>query len=321
MQIGVDKLMNFITILKHKLEILINFFTLSNSKNDVKSTTNKIRTSIEVKPQKIVQGKPIKSLVKIRSEKSVQTISHHQTPLEDLLNRLCSLSTNPIIPLIWEPFDTTPKIIKLNANDIHNFPPGYVFDTNVPANFEDYPQLLENGPKIKAKLMNKPIYLLSKTKEEFTKKKCPKNHDELVIDNGFTGKKRNFDIILEKLPNALGCNIYYVNIKNCKKLHDKTKEHLSKLKEYGLHPADSEFLAFTKLTNSTLVTCDKELIRCSKLAQCKYIEFQGFLEKALQPSPITLVLKERRAHRKKHPKTRNYRNWKNKGYRNSGVWN
>jgi len=313
--------MNFITIFKNKLEILINFFISSNSNHDVKSATNKTHTPIEIKSQKIVQPKPIKSLVKIRSEKSVQTISHHQTPLEDLLNRLCSLSTNPIIPLIWEPFDTTPKIIKLNANDIHNFPPGYVFDTNVPANFEDYPQLLENGPKIKAKLMNKPIYLLSKTKEEFTNKKCPKNRNELVIDNGFTGKKRDFDIILEKLPNAFGCDIYYVNIKNCKKLHDKRKEHLSKLKEYGLHQADSEFLAFAKLTNSTLVTCDKELIRCSKLAQCKFIEFQGFLEKTLQPSPITLVLRDRRAHKKRHPETKNHRNWKNKGYRNSGVWN
>ena len=91
----------------------------------------------------------------------------------------------------------------------------------------------------------------------------------------------------------------------------------SDYEKYGLHEADSIFLAFAKLTKSTLVTCDKELLRCCSLAQCEFIEFQGFLEKVCQPSPITKMLRDRRNYRRnQYKKLRKYQHHDRWGIRN-----
>ena len=181
----------------------------------------------------------------------------------------------------------------------NTYPSGYILETNAFFHFEDYTEILECANQIKNKLIDKPIYVLSKTKDEYVGKRCPKNRNELIRDNGYTGKKRDFNKTLKQLAESLGTDIHYVDVTNMSEIKELAKKSNQNLKDFGLHDADSIFLAFTKLTKSILITCDKDLIRCCNLAQCKKpIEFQGFIEKIIQPSPITVVLRKRRAYRK-----------------------
>ena len=86
------------------------------------------------------------------------------------------------------------------------------------------------------------------------------------------------------------------------------KKLLTKLRAFGLHEGDNIFLAFAKLTKSILITSDDRLILSSIQAQCpRPILFQDFLEKIMQPSPITIVLRQRRNYYKNHknPRSKN----------------
>ena len=165
------------------------------------------------------------------------------------------------------------------------------------------------GKRTIEKLSNKPIYFLSQIETEFRNKQCPKNYKELVIDGKYTGRKRNFIQVLNKFPESFGTDVYFVDITKSEEVKKKAQEYLPDLEEFGLHEADSIFLAFAKLTKSILVTCDKELLRCCRLAQCEYIEFQGFVEKVCQPSPITKMLRDRRNYYKKLGKHQHHDRW------------
>ena len=193
-----------------------------------------------------------------------------------------------------------PKLIKFEEKSIANLEPGSLADTNILMHFEDYPEFLCKGKKFGEKLGSAPLYIISKSKDEYIGKRQPKNRRELVRDKGYSGNKRNFDRLIEKLPNALNRNVYYVDITKCTSLTDNARKLMSDLKNLGLHVADSYFLAFAKMTDSQIITCDKVLIRSCNLSQCRNIEFNQFAEKIMQPSPITVVTRERRILRRKN---------------------
>jgi predicted nucleic acid-binding protein len=162
-------------------------------------------------------------------------------------------------------------------------------------NIEDYPEILKYGPDIKNKLYNGPMYVLTLSNYEYANKKCPANYKEKIIDRGFTGKPRDLHSTLLKLSKSLQVTIYLVNVKNSVEIKQLEKKLLPELDKFGLHPGDSTFLAFAQLTKSTMITSDDRLLFSSVHAQCpKPIDFQKFLEKIMQPSPITVVLRERR---------------------------
>ena len=280
--------MNLISDIKNKLKIFFQFFTTSSKSNTIQIS------EIRAEAHRLIKTKP---------EKIVKVKSIHDRPKPQLVKVSKTIKTEPIPEteqLTIENF--CPKIITLNPNNLKNFEPGYVFDTNVHIHFEDYSDLFKVGKKINEKLSNKPIYILSQIELEFRNKRCPINYKELVIDHKYTGRKRDFNEVLNKLPESFGANIYLVNITKSEEIKNKAQEYLSDYEKYGLHEADSIFLAFAKLTKSTLVTCDKELLRCCSLAQCEFIEFQGFLEKVCQPSPITKMLRDRRNYRRNYYK-------------------
>jgi len=169
-------------------------------------------------------------------------------------------------------------------------------------NTEDYPEILKYGHDIKNKLYNGPMYVLTLSNYEYANKKCPKDYNEKIIDRGFTGKPRDLHSTLLKLSKSLQVPIKLVNIKNSLEIKQLEKKLLPELDKFGLHLGDSTFLAFTILTKSTLITSDDRLLFSSVHAQCpKPIDFQKFLEKIMQPSPITVVLRERRNHFKHNP--------------------
>ena len=289
--------MNFITILKSKLKFLTKIFAHSSkSKINIKSARYEAHNLIQIKAQKAVQVKSIHLSPKIQSVKQIP-LGQSQT-------------------ILIEP---APKIIVLNQNNISNFEPGYVFDTNILIHFEDYPELLQNGTKLVNKLSSKPIYTLSTTKKEFLNKKCPANDFELIRDTTFTGKKRNFENILKQLPSAFGTDIYYVNIEKCTDVIKQAEKFMPDLESWGLHMADSQFLSFSHLTHSTLITCDKDLIRSCNIAKCGVIEFRSFTEKILQPSPITVRERQTRLLRKKRPSIFNSKYGRNSKNKNRGV--
>ena len=299
--------MNFITILKHKLKFLTKIFTHSSkSKIDIKSARYEARKLMQIKPQKVVQVKSIYFPPKIQLVKKI-SLGKSQLYVE------CSHSQTKLLGSI-------PEIKILNQNNISNFKPGCVLDTNILIHFEDYPELLQNGDKLANKLSNKPIYILSTSKKEFLNKKCPADNFELIRDTTFTGKKRNFENILKQLPSAFGTDIYYVNIEKCTDVIKQARKFLPDLKSWGLHMADSQFLSFSHLTHSTLITCDKDLIRSCNIAKCGVIEFRSFAEKILQPSPITVREKNTRLLRKKRPSIFDSKNGRNQKNKNRGVW-
>ena len=206
----------------------------------------------------------------------------------------------------------SPTIIRVGKESISDLEPGYVFDTCSLIDLEDYRDKI-NGYDLKNKLQNKPFYILQQSEEEFADKKCPKDHNEKVIDRGFTGNPRNFYHTLLKLSISLQVPIYLVKVGNSPEIKQLEKKLLPELRKFGLHPGDSTFLAFTILTKSTLITSDDRLLFSSVHAQCpKPIDFQKFLEKIMQPSPITVMLRERRNYYKNHNKffREKYPGWK-----------
>ena len=200
--------------------------------------------------------------------------------------------------------DTTtefsPTIIPVGKEFISDLEPGYCIDTCSLIDMEDYRDKI-NGHDIINKLPNKPIYVLLQSEKEYAHKRCPKNHDELVIDRGYTGKPRNFYHSLDELSKSWGNRRPIHIIEISQEIRQLAKKLLPELHKFGLHEGDDIFLAFAKLTKSILITSDDRLILSSVQAQCpKPILFQDFLEKIMQPSPITVVLRERRNYYKNH---------------------
>ena len=104
------------------------------------------------------------------------------------------------------------------------------------------------------------------------------------------------------LPKSLGVPVYLVEIENSLEIQQLAKKLLPELRKFGLHYGDDTFLAFAQLTKSTMITSDDRLLFSSVHAQCpKPIDFQKFLEKTMQPSPITVVLRQRRNYYKHNP--------------------
>ena len=184
--------------------------------------------------------------------------------------------------------------------------PGYLRDTCTLMDNEDYPEINDYGHEIANKLSNKPIYVLSTSKQEYNNKKCPKNEDEKIrqqtgknVHN--TGRPRNFNNTLVESAKSLGHPIYYIVIEGSQEIQRLAKKLLSELHAFGLHGGDNVFLAFAKLTKSTIITSDGRLRLSSVQAQCeKCIEFKEFLDNIMKPSPITIVLRERRNYYKNH---------------------
>ena len=198
--------------------------------------------------------------------------------------------------------ESSPTIIRVGKESISDLEPGYVFDTCSLIDLEDYRDKI-NGYDLKNKLQNKPFYILQQSEEEFADKKCPKNHDELVINRGYTGKPRNFHSNIVELSKSWGNSKPIHIIEISLEIQQLAKKLLPELHNFGLHKGDDIFLAFAKLTKSILITSDNKLILSSVQAQCpKAILFQDFLEKMIQPSPITVVLRERRNYYKHNPR-------------------
>jgi len=196
----------------------------------------------------------------------------------------------------------SPTVIPVSVQHIDELKPGLLWDTCSIMNTEDYPEILKYGHDIKNKLYNGPMYVLTLSNYEYANKKCPKDYNEKIIDRGFTGKPRDLHSTLLKLSKSLQVPIYLVNVKNSLEIKQLQKKLLPELAKFGLHPGDSTFLAFAQLTKSTMITSDDRLLFSSVHAQCpKPIDFQKFLEKIMQPSPITVVLRERRNHFKHNP--------------------
>ena len=195
----------------------------------------------------------------------------------------------------------SPTVIQENVQHISELKPGSLWDTCSIMNIEDYPEILKYGPDIKNKLYNGPMYVLTLSNYEYANKKCPANYKEKIIDRGFTGKPRDLHSTLLKLSKSLQVPIIQINVKNSLEIKQLEKKLLPELAKFGLHPGDSTFLAFAQLTKSTMITSDDRLLFSSVHAQCpKPIDFQKFLEKIMQPSPITVVLRDRRNHYKNH---------------------
>ena len=199
----------------------------------------------------------------------------------------------------------SPTVIQENVQHISELKPGSLWDTCSIMNTEDYPEILKYGSDIINKLYNGPMYVLTLSNYEYANKKCPKDYNEKIIDRGFTGKPRDLHSTLLKLSKSLQVPIIQINIKNSLEIKQLEKKLLPELAKFGLHPGDSTFLAFAQLTKSTMITSDDRLLFSSVHAQCpKPIDFQKFLEKIMQPSPITVVLRERRNHYKNHKNPR-----------------
>jgi len=230
------------------------------------------------------------SLNKVSPNTQIKQIehSHQQTTFTP------SLEKNP------EPVTEIPTIIKISSRaEINQLPPGHLLDTCTQINFEDYTEIMKSGHKFVDKLQNIRFYILSKSKDEFVGKKCPKNRPEQVRDVRYTGKPRNFDNNLSNIAKSLGVEIYYVEIENSPEIQDLAVKMLPKLSNFGLHEPDNFFLSFAELTKSSMITSDQDLIRCCKQNQLPFENFDDFAEKVMQGSPITVVLRERRKLRKK----------------------
>ena len=196
----------------------------------------------------------------------------------------------------------SPTVIPVSVQHISELKPGLLWDTCSIMNTEDYPEILKYGHDIKNKLYNGPMYVLTLSNYEYANKKCPANYKEKIIDRGFTGKPRDLHSTLLKLSKSLQVPIIQINVKNSLEIKQLGKKLLPELRKFGLHPGDSTFLSFCQLTKSTMITSDDRLLFSSVHAQCtKPIDFQKFLEKIMQPSPITVVLRDRRNHYKHNP--------------------
>ena len=189
---------------------------------------------------------------------------------------------------------------------------GYVVDANTLMEYEDYPEIKKYGRDIVNKLRNEPIYVLSISKEEFVGMKVAKNKPfaddpkflhEQVLDIPRTGRPRNFAITFNSFLQSLNVPIYYVVIESSSEIREMAEKLLPDLEKFGLHDPDSMYLAFVQDTKSTLITSDKDLIKCCKYApqQLKYVIFHELLEKIMQPGPIKEMLRKRREYYKDRP--------------------
>lgn len=270
-QIPSSTISNKVPIVKSSVNDFPQFFSeISLVRNEIKNTNNENFENNIIDEINIIDNKQV-------IDTKIDTIS-------DSIN--CESST--------------PKLIYLKPENLDELTPGFLADTNILMHLEDYPEFLANGQKFSQKIGFQKIYVLSKSRDEFLGKKQPKNYLEKVIDNGYTGKKRDFQALLETLPHALNRDIYYVDISNIAQVTQKANDLMSEWGELGLHDADSYFLSFAKLTDSQLVTCDKTLIRCCNLSQCDSLEFLQFAEIVMQPSPITEMMRDRRIDRNNH---------------------
>ena len=267
--------------LQKLLQVLRNLIGPKVTKTQ-KTTTIKLNKTLS--SNKISQRKlPDVQIKQVERKQQQKTITSFLEPIPD------SVTEFP------------PTIITVSKESISELEPGYVLDTCSLINFEDYPEIKKSGRDIVNKLHDRPIYVLTTSKKEYAGKKCPKNRTELVVDRGYTGNPRNFDHVLVELPKSLGVPVYLVEIENALEIQQLAKKLLPELRKFGLHYVDDAFLAFTQLTKSTMITSDDRLIFSSVHAQCpKPIEFQEFLEKIMQPSPITVMLRERRNYYKNH---------------------
>ena len=230
----------------------------------------------------------IRILIKKFSSESFSNVEPEQLPVEPE-------------QLPWENHEQKPTLFRLNEEQISVLKPGILFDTNVLIHFEDYSQFLKEGFRFKEKFGTTPIYIISQSKKEFINKKCPKNNREQVLDFNNSGSLRNFEKLINKIPASLQKNICYIEIDNCQQIKNKSNELLKQKWTFGLHEEDSLFLAFAKITNSIIITCDHELLQSCIQSQCPSIEFLNFAEKLFQPSPITQVYRSRRILHKKNP--------------------
>ena len=263
---------------------------------------------------------------KVTKTQKTTTIKLNKTPSSNKISQRVSppvqikqvehKQQTTIAPFFEKPSDPViqfpPTIITVSSECIPELEPGYVFDSCPLMDCEDYPEILERGLReMMNKLPSKPIYVLTPSEIEFGGKKCPKNYDEKMLQqtgNNIhnTGRPRNFNNILVKLPKAFAEHVYFVEVENSPEIQQLAKALLPKLENFGLHGNfDDIFLAFAKFTNSRIITSDKRLILSHVQAQCENpINFQEFLEKRMQPSPITVMLRERRNYYKNHNNTR-----------------
>ena len=270
----------------------------------------KLRRPKTTKTQKI-------TTINLESQKTISKISQSvsaDVQIKQVERKQQQKTITSFTEQIPEPVtEFSPTVIQENVQHISELKPGSLWDTCSIMNTEDYPEILKYGPDIINKLYNGPMYVLTLSNYEYANKKCPKNYNEKVIDRGFTGKPRDLHSTLLKLSISLQVPIYLVKVGNSPEIKQLEKKLLPELRKFGLHPGDSTFLAFTILTKSTLITSDDRLLFSSVHAQCpKPIDFQIFLEKIMQPSPITVVLRERRNYYKNHNKffREKYPGWK-----------
>ena len=258
----------------------------------------KLRRPKTTKTQKI-------TTINLERQKTTSKISQRVLPdvqIKQVEHKQQQKTITSFTEQIPEPVtEFSPAVIPVSVNHMSELKPGYLWDTCSIMNTEDYPEILKYGHDIKNKLYNGPMYVLTLSNYEYANKKCPKDYNEKIIDRGFTGKPRDLHSTLLKLSKSLQVPIKLVNVKNSLEIKQLQKKLLPELDKFGLHPGDSTFLAFTILTKSTLITSDDRLLFSSVHALCpKPIDFQKFLEKIMQPSPITVVLRERRNYYKNH---------------------
>ena len=276
-----------------------------------KTITTNLKTLKTAKPDKIpssnkIPDKPSSSI----QIKQVEQIPETVTPLASkIIVLFCAKDRH------WTFSNDKKSAPKLES--------GYIVDANTLMDYEDYPEIKKYGRDIVNKLLNKPIYVLSISKEEFVGMKCPKNKPfaddpkflhEQVLDIPHTGKPRNFDTTLNSFLQSLSVPIYYVYPSpEIRRTAQKLLRDFPTFKLFDLHYPDSVYLAFAQDTKSILITSDKDLIKCCTYApqRMKCEAFRPLLEKIMQPGPIKEMLRERREYYKDKPQ----RHWK-KGEKN-----
>ena len=232
--------------IKSLLEKLIQFFInprRPKTTKTQKTTTiklNKTPSSNRI-PQRVLPDVQIKQVERKQQQKTITSFTE-QVP-------------EPVT-------ESSPTIIRVGKEAISDLEPGYVFDTCSLIDLEDYRDKI-NGYDLKNKLQNKPFYILQQSEEEFADKKCPKNHDELVINRGYTGKPRNFHSNIVELSKSWGNSKPIHIIEISLEIQQLAKKLLPELHNFGLHKGDDIFLAFAKLTKSILITSDDRLILSS----------------------------------------------------------
>ena len=283
--------------IKSLLEKLIQFFI-----NPRRPKTTKTQKTTTIKLNKTPSSNRIPQ--RVLPDVQIKQVEHKQQ--QKTITSFTEQIPEPVT-------EFSPAVIRVPYNCISELKPGSLWDSCPIMSTEDYPEILKYGRVIRNKLCNGPMYVLTLSNYEYANKKCPKNYNEKVIDRGFTGKPRDLHSTLLKLSKSLQVPIIQINVKNSLEIKQLGKKLLPELRKFGLHPGDSTFLAFSILTKSTLITSDDRLLFSCVHAQCpKPIDFQIFLEKIMQPSPITVVLRERRNYYKNHNKffREKYPGWK-----------